>query len=312
MIGMGHGFECWMMMQIIMPMSPVTNSQVAQWSAFVMQSPSDSSSLQTELQDFLTDITIEKLVQAAIAILLAYVAIKLSDQFITWLSEKVPLQLRLGIKQSLPFWRAFFIGLTLVFLIRLFINISGNNILAITGTVAVALGFAFKDYVSSVIAGLIALFETPYQVGDRIQIGDYYGEVVNYGLRGVRILTPDDNVVTIPHNTIWTDPVANANKGKLEAQVITDFYFAHHADAAQVTRILYRVAYTSKYTRLNLPIIVIVEEKPWGTHFRLKCYPMDARDEFVFKTDLLIRAKQIFARHQIPYPTLSYPTESSP
>jgi small-conductance mechanosensitive channel len=188
----------------------------------------------------------------------------------------------------------------------LFINLSGNNILAVTGTVAVALGFAFKDYVSSVIAGLIALFETPYQVGDRIQISGYYGEVVSYGLRGVRILTPNDDVVTIPHNTIWTSPVSNANKGKLEAQVITDFYFAHHVDAQWVTHILYRVAYTSKYTRLKLPIRVIVEEKPWATHFRLKCYPMDARDEFLFKTDLLLRAKQVFAKHQIPYPSVLY------
>jgi small-conductance mechanosensitive channel len=254
------------------------------------------------LQDFLADITTGKIAQALLAIFLAYLAIKLSDQFITWLSEKVPLQYRLNIKQSLPFWRAFFIGLTLVTLVRLFLNLTENNILAITGTVAVALGFAFKDYVSSVIAGIIALFETPYQVGDRIKIGDHYGEVVNYGLRGVRILTPDDNIVTIPHNTIWTQAVSNANKGKLEAQVITSFYFAHDVDVQTVDRILRRVAYTSRFTRLKLPITVVIEETPWGIHFRLKCYPMDARDEFSFKTDLLIRAKRAFVSHHLPYP----------
>ncbi|MEB3213538.1 MAG: mechanosensitive ion channel domain-containing protein, partial [Leptolyngbyaceae bacterium] len=185
-------------------------------------------------QDFLAEITRGKIAQALLVIFLAYLAIKISEKFITWLSEKVPLQYRLNIKQSLPFWRAFFVGLTLVVLIRLFLNLTQNNILAITGTVVVALGFAFKDYVSSVIAGIIALFETPYQVGDRIKIGDHYGEVVNYGLRGVRILTPDDNVVTIPHNKIWTEAVSNANKGKLEAQVVTNFYFAHDVDIQTV------------------------------------------------------------------------------
>ena len=93
---------------------------------------------------------------------------------------------------------------TVVTLMNLFLNLSQDNLLAVTGTVAVALGFAFKDYASSVIAGIIGLFEAPYRVGDRVQIEEFYGEVVSYGLRGVRLRTPDDNIVTIPHNKIWT------------------------------------------------------------------------------------------------------------
>ena len=41
-------------------------------------------------------------------------------------------------------------------------------------------------------------------------------------------------------------------------------------------RILYHVAYTSKYTQLELPILVVMEEKPWGSYFKLQCYPIDA------------------------------------
>ena len=72
-------------------------------------------------------------------------------------------------------------------------------------------------------------------------------------------------------------------------------------------RILYLAAYTSKYTQLRLPIVVVMNEKPWGTHFKLKCYPMDARNEFVYKTDLLKLAKQAFATYGIPYPDLPSP-----
>ncbi|WP_242032964.1 mechanosensitive ion channel domain-containing protein [Oscillatoria sp. FACHB-1406] len=42
---------------------------------------------------------------------------------------------------------------------------------------------------------MLALFEAPYRVGDRVKIKDYYGEVVGYGLRGIRLQTPDDNLV---------------------------------------------------------------------------------------------------------------------
>ncbi|MGJ3252047.1 MAG: mechanosensitive ion channel family protein [Elainellaceae cyanobacterium] len=258
-----------------------------------------------DTKDLLADFTFGKLVQAALALVIAYGAIWGTDKLINWFSERVPRRFRLSIKQSLPFWRAFIFIITASVLINLFLNLSPNNVLAVTGTVAVALGFAFKDYVSSVIAGLIALFETPYQVGDRIQIADHYGEVVGYGLRGVRLQTPDDNIVTIPHNTIWTDPISNANKGALEAQVVTDFYFAHEIDVTQVIRLLYLVAYTSKYTQLKLPVTVIMEEKPWGTQFKLKAYPMDARDEFVYRTDLLRRAKHAFGDRSIAYPHVS-------
>ena len=187
---------------------------------------------------------------------------------------------------------------------NLFLNLSRDNLVAVTGTVAVALGFAFKDYASSIIAGIIGLFEAPYRVGDRIQIEDFYGEVRSYGPRGIRLQTPEDNIVTIPHNKIWTSAVSNSNMGELEARVITEFYFAHDVDIQLVTKILYRVAYTSKYTYLKLPVLVIVEAKSWGTFFQLKSYPLDARDEFIYKTDLTTRAKRVFAKHNLPYPRL--------
>ena len=92
--------------------------------------------------------------------------------------------------------------------------------------------------------------------------------------------------------------------GELEAQVITEFYFAHEVDVELVEKILYRVAYTSKYTYLKLPVLVIMEEKSWGTLFQLKSYPLDARDEFIYKTDLTKRAKREFAKRNLPYPRL--------
>ncbi|MGF1496131.1 MAG: mechanosensitive ion channel family protein [Elainellaceae cyanobacterium] len=264
------------------------------------------SGLETSIRDVLSEVTLLKIAQAFLTIGLAYGATWTIDTVINWLSERVPRRSRLRIKQSLPFWRALVLVMAVTVLINLFLNLSPNNVLAVTGTVAVALGFAFKDYASSVIAGLIALFETPYQVGDRVRIGEHYGEVVGYGLRGVRLQTPSDDIVTLPHNKIWTEPITNANKGSLEAQVVTDFYMAHDVDAEEVIKVLYRAAYTSKYTQLKLPVAVVMQEQPWGTHLKLKSYPMDARDEFVYRTDLLLRAKRALRSEDIAYPAVGY------
>ncbi|MDY6781458.1 MAG: mechanosensitive ion channel family protein [Cyanobacteriota bacterium] len=257
-----------------------------------------------QTQELLAQITTWKISQALIVLVFAYFSIILIETIINWFSERVQREWRLGIKQSLPFCRTVVLTAAAVILINLFFNVSRNNVLALTGTVAVALGFAFKDYASSVIAGLIALFEAPYRVGDRVQIGEHYGEIVGYGLRGIRLQTPNDNLVTIPHNTMWTEPISNANAGNLEAQVVTHFYLAREVNATLASEILYRIAYTSKYTQLKLPIDVIIEEKPWGTVFKLRSYPMDARDEFIYQTDLIKRAKRVFSKHNFAYPTM--------
>lgn len=264
----------------------------------------ETPNLPQEASRLFSEITTSKVIQGILILIVAYVGTILLEKIIGWFSEKVPLRFRLIIKQSLPFWRAFLLGIAIILLINLFLNLSPNNILAVTGTTAVALGFAFKDYASSVIAGIIALFERPYQVGDRVKVGDYYGEIISYGLRGFLLRTPNDDVVTVPHNKLWTEAIANANKGNIEAQTVIDFYFAHDVEVEQIKQILYRIAQTSKYTQLELPILVIIDEQPWGTQFKLKCYPIDARDEFIYKTDLIKRAKQVFAKFGVAYPKL--------
>ena len=258
-----------------------------------------------QTKDIVSNITTGKVAQAIFVLLATYLILKLLDKLIIWLSERIAKEWRLRVKQFLPFLRMVVLTIVIVFLMNLFLNLSPENILAVTGTVAVALGFAFKDYVSSIIAGIVGLFESPYGVGDRITIGDRYGEVISYGLRSLRIQTPDDNMVTIPHNKIWTEAVANSNAGALEAQVVTKFYFAHEIDVNLVKKILYRVAQTSKYTQLKLPIVVVMQEKPWGSMFKLKSYPLDARDEFIYQTDLIARSKQAFAKYELAYPNIA-------
>lgn len=263
------------------------------------QAASDTANQTKEL---LSKITAPKIFQALIILAIAYSIIKLVDWIVTTVSEKVARHNRLRIKQFQPFVRTFVMTITVIMLMNLFLNLSRENVLAVTGTIAVALGFAFKDYASSVIAGIVGLFESPYRVGDRIAIADQYGEVVSYGLRGIRLRTPGDNIVTVPHNYIWTSAVSNANMGELEAQVVTEFYLAHEVNPEQVENILYRIAYTSKYTHLKLPIIVVMSEHSWGSLFKLRSYPLDARDEFMYKTDLTVRAKKEFAKREFQYP----------
>lgn len=256
----------------------------------------------SNVSELLRNVTEGRVIDAVLSLLLAYGLIFGGQMVANWLSERVPRGFRLNIKQTIPYWKGAVLLTLIVHLSRLFLAISEQNLLAVTGTLAVALGFAFKDYVTSIIAGVVALFEAPYRVGDRIAMAGYDGEVIRYGLRGIQLQTFDNDTITIPHGKTWTEPIVNANGGNLEAQVATDFYFDHQADIRVITEILTQAAYSSRFIQLRLPVAVVVTEQPWGTQVKLRAYPMDIRNEPAFRTDVVCRAKAALATLKVPYP----------
>jgi small-conductance mechanosensitive channel len=178
--------------------------------------------------------------------------------------------------------------------------------LAATGSIAVALGLSLKDLVASVIAGFILLFDRPFQVGDRVTFGDVYGEIESIGLRSVRLVTLDDNLVTIPNNRFMSDVVASGNAGALDMMLMFDFYIALDADIRLARDLLYEVVVTSRYAYLKKPVAIVMTEMPvaerLALQLRAKAYVIDVRFEKAFQTDVVLRATEAFNRHRIKRP----------
>lgn len=72
---------------------------------------------------------------------------------------------------------------------------------------------------------------------------------------------------------------------------MTDFYLHPNHDAVAARRCLEEIGATSSYRMEESPVTVIVLEKPWGTHYRLKSYVRESREQFLFITDLTVRGK---------------------
>ncbi|MCB1777204.1 MAG: mechanosensitive ion channel, partial [Candidatus Competibacteraceae bacterium] len=162
-------------------------------------------------------------------------------------------------------------------------------------------GFAFRDYISSLIAGVITLYELPYRPGDWIEINGTYGEVRSIKMRAAEIVTPDDTVVIVPHLKLWDQMIFNANDGGPYLQCVANFYLHPRHDAAQVRHTLYDVALTSPFLQIEKPINVVVQERPWGTHYRLRAYPIDPSQQFAFITDLTVRGKAILTQRGVEF-----------
>lgn len=211
------------------------------------------------------------------------------------LAERGPSQVRLALLGAVPIARLLLLTMAILWLLPLVFNVSFDNFLVVAGAAGVAVGFAFKDLVSSLIAGVVAVFERPYRPGDWVTIEETYGEVVSVGLRTLSLRTPADDVVTIPHEKIWVNPVANSNDGSRTLLCTADFYLAPAHDAAAVRAALKDVGLTSAYLAYGKPVAVMLSETPWGTHYKLKAYPFDMRDQFAFVSDLTVRGKRAIA-----------------
>lgn len=263
-----------------------------------------------DISGLLRDLSQINLLQIGMILFLAWLLIFLSQRLLTWLSNRFVSRLRFYLLALIPMVRLVVIVAALVLLVPRLIEPSFENLLALLGALGLALGFAFKDYVSSLIAGVVTLFEMPYRPGDWIEVDGAYGEVMTIKMRSVEIVTPEDTVVVIPHLKLWDRLLSNANSGKKNLMCVIDYYLHPHHDAAQVKRTLFDVALTSAYLQVMQPINVIIVEKPWGTHYRLKAYPVEPRQQFDFITDLTVRGKEALTRLGVQFVSMPVMAET--
>src|ERR1051325_8173232 len=104
-----------------------------------------------------------------------------------------------------------------IFLIALLIILSVGyhaerelkGLLAGSGIVAIILGFAGQNLFGGIIAGMSLQINRPYKVGDWLQVGDRFGEVMEINWRSTRLCTNDNIYLDIPNNEIIRQTIIN-------------------------------------------------------------------------------------------------------
>jgi len=97
-----------------------------------------------------------------------------------------------------------------------------HEITTILGLLSAGLAIALKDPVSNLAGWAFILWRRPFEVGDRIQIGAHAGDVIDLGLfqftlneigAWVQADQSSGRIIHVPNGKVFTDPVANYNKG---------------------------------------------------------------------------------------------------
>lgn len=231
------------------------------------------------------------LVRIVLIIAVSWVLLVVDQRVLPKIARPLPGKLRVLLLALVPSIRLVIIISAVVLVLGRLLEPTLENMVALFGLLGIGLGFAIKDYAASLIAGTLALYETPYRPGDWISVDGVYGEVQSIEFRTVNILTPDDTLVLIPHSKLWDTLIHNANSGSIKLQCVANFYIDPNHESEVVRLRLRDVALTSPYTQLKSPPVVVASETPWGTHYRVRAYPVDPYQQFAFVTDLTERGK---------------------
>lgn len=86
-------------------------------------------------------------------------------------------------------------------------SLTPGDLIAGLGVSSVAIGFAFKDILQNMLAGILILLRQPFEVGDQIVSGGHEGTVERIETRATILKTYDGRRVVVPNADIYTDSV---------------------------------------------------------------------------------------------------------
>ena len=120
------------------------------------------------------------------------------------------------------------------------INFSTLTILA--GALGVGIGFGLQNITNNFVSGIIILFERPIKVGDRIQVGDVNGDVVNISMRSTTVVTNDNISVIVPNSEFISSTVINWSHTDRNVRFNIPVGVSYNEDPEFVKKILLGVA----------------------------------------------------------------------
>ena len=253
--------------------------------------------LQLAPPSILREFTVQRIGASVVTILTAWILIRWTSRALDTMSRRST-RARFVIKWIEPILRIGIWFLAILICVNLLAP-SRETFLAGIASLGIALGLGAQDLVKNLIGGLVVLGDRPYQLGDRVRIGDAYGEIDHIGLRSTKLTTPDDTRVTIPNAQVLSDRVFNANSGVPDCQVVTDLFLPADTDPDVASKIGFEAAICSPFLLARKPVVILttqVFDRRVCLRLRIKCYVYDHRFEPRIQSDITARASRELLR----------------
>ena len=198
--------------------------------------------------------------------------------------------------------------------IVLALDVLGINVMpfiAGAGVAGIAVGFAAKDTLSNLIAGVLLIIDRPFEIGDRIEVWSApagsasWGDVIDIGLRATKIKTTDNIVIIIPNNEIMKRDIVNYTIINSKIRLRINIGIAYDADIGHAKTAILGVADTVQWIAKDPPPKVVVRNfGESSVDLQLRVWIEDARKRMDTISEVTDRVKDVFDGQgiEIPYP----------
>jgi MscS family membrane protein len=234
-------------------------------------------------------LTINNFAWLFIILLIAYISIKSLTRVMSILANKSKKN-HILINRSIPIIKLIGWSTAIYLIFIAVLNPPIETFVAVTASIGIAFGLASQNFLKNIFGGVQILLDRPFQIGDKIEIGSHKGEVVQIGLRTVRILTANDTIVSIPNGEVVNHSVTNSNSGQSICQIAAEFYLPPDIDIQKVKKIAYHATATSRYVYLNKSISIIFKNEIHQgrslLNMKIKAYVLDVRFEIPFASEI--------------------------
>lgn len=249
-------------------------------------------------------LSISSLVFAFLVIVMTYAATRMWKQM---MSEKILAKsgLTIGAKESIVTLSVYVVWTLGILLSLTAFGLNTTSLAVVFGALSIGLGFGLQNIFNNFISGLILLFERPIQVGDVVEVGGIWGEVLKINVRSTLVQTYDNSTLIIPNSEFISSRVTNWSHRDPYIRRDLMVGVAYGSDTSLVERILLQAAQdvkeVVKYPRK--PVVQFIDFGQSSLDFRLRFWStindfLTAETRLRFEIDRLFRENDVV----IPFP----------
>lgn len=184
--------------------------------------------------------------------------------------------------------RFFFIAVGTALVLSIVWNADLGGLVAALGIGSIVIGLALQDTLGNVFSGITLLFESPFNLGDWLEINGIKGKVIEINWRSVHLLTRELELLVIPNGILAKEVIRNYRlPQKLHVEPV-DIGFSYNDPPNKVKRVLKETALATKgVLDKPEPVIQTIEYGDSSINYRVRLFLADydkvpqIRDEFI-------------------------------
>jgi small-conductance mechanosensitive channel len=191
------------------------------------------------------------------------------------------------------------------------LQIEITGILASFALLSLIIGLSMQHTIANILNSFMLAMDSPFDVGDRIEVDGTEGRVVSTGILSTKLLTFSEELVVIPNNTLVHSKIRNMARGGGDGQprrinLLIDVGVAYGEEPPHVKQVLMDVVKECPYTVVDpAPRVMLNNLSEYSIDFRIFAWIDNYSDQWPARDWILQRVFQRFGEEgiHIPFPT---------